>query len=494
MIKKRTKKIITTTLMVMVPLAPVIVTHLLHASLVKEMDSFIDKVQLNDKAELQIHLPNRQKLKLVNTAIIHQENQDAKAKKEDLLSFLPNDSQHEYPFTFSACLMLKDDNQILPEWIAYHYTFLPLRQLIIAADPLSLTRVETVVEPFRSIGMKIKVYNGNEYYVDGRWWKEKFENFDRFNHSERHGYDFLMYRQNSFYARCSRILNKQGYKHTIVLDSDEFLTFNDEWNKTLYYEWALRNTNESIPSVDMVPDVPSYVGRQNETLAHWIERGADPLLSYLQSEEHEGCVILPRLLVSPQESTLDEIYSFVEDGFNASYYNTLLFQRRGLLRTKSEQIGKSIVNLEHYHWSFPTNPHRLFQNCYTHTGTRLPKAGNPQAFSLHVHHNVGSYELWANLNPHRYRGKYEDRIKSLHGPGKTVRDTTKTGWLRQFIKLVGKEKAFELTQSLRTNASVEEKAITERLRRNETVPFVYDWTEPIAEPVDDEGWRAISFD
>jgi len=34
------------------------------------------------------------------------------------------------PFSFSACLLIKDNNIILPEWLAYHYTVLPLRRLI----------------------------------------------------------------------------------------------------------------------------------------------------------------------------------------------------------------------------------------------------------------------------------------------------------------------------------------------------------------------------
>ena len=35
-----------------------------------------------------------------------------------------NTPNFDYPFTFGACLLIKDDNQILPEWLAYHYTVL----------------------------------------------------------------------------------------------------------------------------------------------------------------------------------------------------------------------------------------------------------------------------------------------------------------------------------------------------------------------------------
>ena len=60
----------------------------------------------------------------------------------------PNDGQtiitggvedQQLPFTFSACLMIKDNNILLPEWLAYHYTVLPLRRLIVGVDTLSHT-------------------------------------------------------------------------------------------------------------------------------------------------------------------------------------------------------------------------------------------------------------------------------------------------------------------------------------------------------------------
>ncbi len=39
----------------------------------------------------------------------------------------------------AACLLIKDDNHLLIEWIAYHYLTLPLRYLVIAVDPDSFS-------------------------------------------------------------------------------------------------------------------------------------------------------------------------------------------------------------------------------------------------------------------------------------------------------------------------------------------------------------------
>jgi hypothetical protein len=67
-------------------------------------------------------------------------------------------SSNAPPFNFSACLLIKDDNQILPEWIAYHFTVLPLRHLIVAVDPFSLTSPTPILDKFREIGMDIEVW------------------------------------------------------------------------------------------------------------------------------------------------------------------------------------------------------------------------------------------------------------------------------------------------------------------------------------------------
>ena len=43
------------------------------------------------------------------------------------MAIVDADDDPKPPFFFSACLLIKDNNIILPEWLAYHYTVLPLR-------------------------------------------------------------------------------------------------------------------------------------------------------------------------------------------------------------------------------------------------------------------------------------------------------------------------------------------------------------------------------
>ena len=51
--------------------------------------------------------------------------------------------------SFAGCLLTRDDNQLLVEWIAYHYHVMPLRRLIIAVDPASVTSVYPVTNRWK---------------------------------------------------------------------------------------------------------------------------------------------------------------------------------------------------------------------------------------------------------------------------------------------------------------------------------------------------------
>ena len=130
------------------------------------------------------------------------------------------------------------------------------------------------------------------------------------------------------------------------------------------------------------------------------------------------------------------------------------------------------------------NPHAPFPRCFilkSATKEDFFALGHgsrpkfPEAYSIHVHHNIGNFEMFMNLKPLRSRLVFDQKSSKI---GRCIRDTTKVYWLKEFIKLVGKDKALEITELSRRKSSLEDKAITERLRRNETVDFVYEWNQP----------------
>eukprot|EP00588_Corethron_pennatum_P009150 CAMPEP_0194271248 /NCGR_PEP_ID=MMETSP0169-20130528/5088_1 /TAXON_ID=218684 /ORGANISM="Corethron pennatum, Strain L29A3" /LENGTH=204 /DNA_ID=CAMNT_0039013557 /DNA_START=100 /DNA_END=711 /DNA_ORIENTATION=+ len=65
----------------------------------------------------------------------------------------------------SACLLVKDDNHILSEWIAYHYTTLPLRHLVVAVDPISETSPADILGRWnKEMDMDIHMWGDEEIY------------------------------------------------------------------------------------------------------------------------------------------------------------------------------------------------------------------------------------------------------------------------------------------------------------------------------------------
>ena len=156
------------------------------------------------------------------------------------------------------------------------------------------------------------------------------------------------------------------------------------------------------------------------------------------------------------------------------------------------QLGESLLNVRNYLWHTVDNPHQPFRNwCFSY-GSQKAKPNLPWEYSILVHHNMGSFESFASLNPMRKKVDFNKRQSSLIELG-TVVDNSKAGWLKEFIELVGKEKALELTQLERIEASLEDAIITERLRNNETVDFVYEWGDPKPEPRSMDEWKAIKF-
>ena len=81
----------------------------------------IVQVQLQLK-ELSINYNNNDEWHATPYREEAQQQKQTKTKKDDTKGF-------------AACLLVLEDHMMLTEWIAYHYTTLPLRSLIIGLDP-----------------------------------------------------------------------------------------------------------------------------------------------------------------------------------------------------------------------------------------------------------------------------------------------------------------------------------------------------------------------
>ena len=66
------------------------------------------------------------------------------------------------PGRLSACLVLKDDNHWLIEWLGYHYHVLPLRELIVVKDPTSKTSPDTIFQRWKG-RIDIETWNETDF-------------------------------------------------------------------------------------------------------------------------------------------------------------------------------------------------------------------------------------------------------------------------------------------------------------------------------------------
>jgi len=125
----------------------------------------------------------------------------------------------EASFSWSACLLIKDNNIILPEWLAYHYTVLPLRRLVVAIDPASNTDPSPILTLYESIGMNITIWDEGEYWVNGQRDHEKKDWRITNETPPLYAQDRLVCRQKVFYHACLKQLKKENRTWTTVIDT-----------------------------------------------------------------------------------------------------------------------------------------------------------------------------------------------------------------------------------------------------------------------------------
>jgi len=126
--------------------------------------------------------------------------------------------------TFSACLLVMDDNHWLIEWLAYHYHTLPLRYLVVAVDPRSQTSPSHVLDRWRDT-MTILEWQDHDYMtVTERIEAEGIVRNQPGNLTEtlvRH-----RARQRIFYSKCMKKLKEEQRTWTLMTDTDEYLRIN----------------------------------------------------------------------------------------------------------------------------------------------------------------------------------------------------------------------------------------------------------------------------
>jgi Glycosyl transferase family 2 len=343
--------------------------------------------------------------------------------------------------TFSACLLIKDDNDILNEWLAYHYHVINLRHLIVAVDPLSSESPSQILKKWKEL-TDLEVFE----WTDAHFMSSQFLT----NHKpprkymqKRSDFDYVMtyadlleisnhrYRQRVFLAKCMKALRQRGNTWVIHIDTDEYVTTSK----------LLRQMNPDYLDAPKIEVPGSVLSLLQQTV-----RKTPDQVSY-------PCISMLRVLFGSVESSNRDRYNQVPPGFNASSFETLRWRYHALPHNMTWHgnpkviLDVSAIPESHVPDDIVYSIHRPVEK-FCHKNKELTFT-NFRRQPIAVNHYLGSWERYNGRNDkRRSRDVYDAKANVKRGQDDGIRP-----WLRGFLSAMGSERAVALlgTQYLSSN-------------------------------------------
>jgi hypothetical protein len=308
-----------------------------------------------------------------------------------------------------------DDNHRMTEWIAYHYFALPLRHLVIAADPHSSTELH--IEPEWYSLMKITVWN-DENFVKKSLLRSNHDTTQSLKNKHRQ-------RQAWFYQSCSRYLMNENRTYTSFHDTDEFLTVSDEFFET--------NNSSSTNTDFSTEESKSQPGH----ILKLLDQYNSPL----------PCFHVPRVLYSAVESETSLRQANVPDWINATHYDTLRFRYRITPRPGRNGLGKAIIDVSRLTDS-DIEEGGLVHRPLTAVCPSETVWMDYGKIPFGIHHYLGSWESYSFRDDARkgtLRGSETWEVRAnvtAGGPDDEIRP-----WIQGFVNSMGVRKAKRLLRN-----------------------------------------------
>jgi hypothetical protein len=332
--------------------------------------------------------------------------------------------------TLSSCLMVMDDNHRLTEWIAYHYTVMNLRHLVILSDSRSRLSPHDMLQKWKPY-ITIEEWTEADY-MDKSFAKRAKEFLSHNQTDFRVQQSYHMERQSKFIRKCA--LHMQDLKKTWVSfhDIDEYYVINSK---------LIKNAEERMDQPGAVLDLLNSVQTPIEHL--------DALIAPTMFENYAGpCVTTYRVPYGAVQSTDEEKRLHVPSYVDPEQFETLRWRHQKKPGQKSTQIGKSLLDvsrvpdLVNMAWpdraQTPFSPHRLVPIC---PGVFYTK----DAF-LRINHYVGSWAYYTyRVNDGRKGAKktreaWETKADLTGGDfGDEARP-----WVQSFVRIFGETESVRL--------------------------------------------------
>ena len=265
--------------------------------------------------------------------------------------------------SFSACLIIMDENFRLREWLAYHYHVLPLRSVVVIVDPRSKESPSEIFDLFRQeLGMDILVWADQDidYEVDVNTTDDTKR---RANH---------LVRQRVFLNRCMTHFHKQGHRWTLMVDTDEYLTTEPGVKKYPSFESIMKTDNFRQPGA-----VLEYIHRVHT-------RGVF----------NDSCIIVHRVLFGAGEKRRFIVPSVVPKGLDVDPFrlDTFRWRKHNKHIHILNGLGKPMMDVSALRFPLNVrNPHRPDLHLCGSPHQRETVKNSP----FRANHYIGSWEEYS---------------------------------------------------------------------------------------------------
>jgi hypothetical protein len=334
--------------------------------------------------------------------------------------------------SFAFCLLIKDDNDLLNEWIAYHYHVLKLRHLVVAVDPSSETSPSSILQAWRdNFQLQVDEWTDQTYmpkfFLQGDFKRlpedtvisdipAKLPNGEKvapkdlekaFQKLNQH-----RYRQMTFLKQCMIHVKKQNRTWMAHVDTDEFVVINPNIRKK---EGTV--TNLALGQNTIFSFLKEKV-KLNSKIVNW------------------PCISMPRILFGAHK---DDIIAS-----NRTRFETLRWKYHAANAAKQNSNPKVIIDLSGVHfselrhsWPKMASLHRpLVERC--RTNAEMEDITKTRKLPLTVNHYIGSLDQYLARNDVR-------RSPTTYWKKAQVTDDSKDddwidGWLDSFVSTHGQAK------------------------------------------------------
>lgn len=278
-------------------------------------------------------------------------------------------SIHDPNQTFSACLLVMDDNFRLREWLAYNYHVLPLRHLVIANDKRSKLSPTPILDTFRNeLGMDIVEWTDDNFMT----LPDLDENATA--HATRERY---LIRQRRFLEKCVEHHYHAGHKWTACYDTDEAITISPQSEGVSFQQVTGRSSFE-----------------QPGAVLDYIYKSQAVGLNVTNIRDYY-CQIIPRLLFGSVEVKENMLREAIPEGLDIDplRLDTLRWRKHNRVEEKRNGLGKPLIDVSQMGPHLPAlvrNPHRMIDQLCGPPFHRYTKFNG-----LRINHYLGSWEQYS---------------------------------------------------------------------------------------------------